>query len=44
VGGNWIVTDGHAAFALRMVGMSLRTFALDFSYANIAFPTTVSGL
>ncbi|MBV9269785.1 MAG: hypothetical protein JO165_01735 [Candidatus Eremiobacteraeota bacterium] len=44
VGGNWIVTGGHAAFALRMVGMSLRTFALDFSYANIAFPTTVSGL
>jgi hypothetical protein len=40
VGGNWIVTRGHAAFAMRMAGLSLRTATLDFWYADVAFPTT----
>ena len=44
VAGNWIITRGHAAFALRMVGLSLKTAVIDFWYTNVAFPTIASGV
>lgn len=40
VAGNWIITRGHAAFAMRMVGLSLKTVVFDFWYATVAFSTT----
>jgi hypothetical protein len=42
VGGNWIITRGHAALALRAVGISLKTVTFDFSYSNVAFPALSS--
>lgn len=43
VGGNWIITRGHAAFAARMAGFSLKTATFDFWFANVTFPSTASG-
>lgn len=43
VGGNWIITRGHAVFAARMAGISLKTATFDFWYANVAFPATAPG-
>lgn len=40
VGGHWIITRGHAAMALRMAGISLKTATYDFWYENIGFPAT----
>jgi hypothetical protein len=37
VDGNWIITRGHAAMALRAAGISLKTVTFDFSYSNVAF-------
>jgi hypothetical protein len=42
VKGNWIITRGHAVMAVRMAGISLKTFALDFGFSNISFPATLS--
>lgn len=39
VAGNWIITGGRAAFALRMAGMSLKTAVLNFRYAGVSFPS-----
>ncbi|HLI95855.1 MAG TPA: hypothetical protein VKT72_07180 [Candidatus Baltobacteraceae bacterium] len=44
VDGNWIITRGHAVFAVRMAGISLKTAALDFWYANVVFPATAQGV
>lgn len=40
VDGNWIITRGHAVFAVRMAGISLKTATYDFWYENIGFPAT----
>jgi hypothetical protein len=42
VGGNWIITRGHAVFAARIVGLSLKTAVFDFWFTNIVFPATAS--
>ncbi|MEO9262884.1 MAG: hypothetical protein ABI282_02225 [Candidatus Baltobacteraceae bacterium] len=38
VAGNWMITRGHAAFALRTVGLSLKSAAIAFRYTNVTFP------
>lgn len=40
VAGNWIITRGHAAMALRAVGISLKSAVFDFWYANVTFPAS----
>jgi hypothetical protein len=40
VAGNWIITRGHAAMALRAVGLSLKSVVFDFWYTNVTFPAT----
>lgn len=44
VRGNWIITRGHSAMALRAVGISLKSVTFDFWYSNVAFPAVVSGV
>lgn len=44
VSGNWIITGGHAVFAARMAGISLKTAAFDFRFTNIAFPAGEAGV
>lgn len=40
IGGHWIISRGHAAMALRTIGISLKNVTFDFSYADVTFPTT----
>lgn len=40
VGGDWLVTSGHAAMALRGVGISLKSIVVDFRYASVTFPAS----
>lgn len=37
--GYWSVTHGHAVLSLRMLGVSLKHFSLDMSYADMQYPT-----
>lgn len=43
VGGNWIITRGHAVFAARMAGISIKTATFDFWFASISFPAAAPG-
>lgn len=36
--GYWAVTHGHAVLSLRMLGVSLKHFSLDMSYAGMQYP------
>lgn len=36
--GYWSVTHGHLVFSLRMLGVSLKHFALDTSYSDFRYP------
>ncbi len=40
VGGKWMITRGHAAVALKMIGMQLKKATIDFWYSNVQFPAT----
>lgn len=40
-GGSWLVTRGHAALAMRMAGLSLKSAVFDFWYTDVNTSSTV---
>jgi hypothetical protein len=42
VDGNWMITRGHAAMALRAVGLSLKNVVFEFWYTDVVFPQNAS--
>jgi hypothetical protein len=40
VHGAWMVTGGHAVFALRLLGFAVKSGVVDYHYSNVSFPQT----